>query len=107
MRSFQEILSDVCLRPEMYVVERRFKTVAAWLDGYSSGLSQGKNTTIEAVALDDFRLWLSEKFGDSHHIERNLVWWAYLVRLYPEDEEALKQLPVLYDEFVSHLITEK
>jgi hypothetical protein len=99
MKNFQELVRHICERPEMYVGERRFITVSAWLNGYSSALVETKNTG-EVVGLDGFTQWLSQKFHESHGLERNLVWWFYLVRLYPNDEEALKQLPVLIDEFI-------
>ena len=106
MRSFQETLKHICSRPEMYVGERRFTTVAAWIGGYYWGLHQNKGADDNPIGLDGFRLWLSDKFAASHGIEPNLGWWLYLVRLYPEDEEALEQLPILYSEFAQQRISQ-
>jgi hypothetical protein len=55
MKNVQELVRDVCERPEMYVGERRFVTVSAWLNGYGSALIETKNAG-EAVGLAKLRL---------------------------------------------------
>jgi hypothetical protein len=100
MNSFPKALRSICDRPEIFVGERRFWTVAAWLGGYSTGLTEAKDDDNQ-IGLDGFRDWLSKRLYESHGIERNLVWSAYIARLYPNDDDALAQLPVLFDEFVS------
>jgi hypothetical protein len=100
-RTYPELVRHVCEHPEMYVGERRFRSVAAWLDGYSCGQHDNENDTENVLGMDGFPKWLSEKFYESHGIERNLSWEGHILRLYRTDDEALKQLPILIDEFVN------
>ena len=102
MAPFQEMLEHMCRRPEMYVGERRFRTLAAFIDGFSLGLSEANPNPDTPVALAGFRPWLAEKFYKSDALPRNMVWWGYIESLYPDDEERFTQLPVLYEEFLSH-----
>ena len=98
---FQQMIEFICERPEMYVNERRFKTVAAWLNGYSGGLIHCHNGDKSQIGLSGFQDWLSAKFYASHGIGRNLIWEGYIIRLYPDDNQALEQLPVLFNEFIT------
>jgi len=59
---FQKLLEHICSRPEMYVAEHRFRTVAAWPDGYSDGLNQGRGSDAEPAARRPFVLQQSSKY---------------------------------------------
>ena len=98
---FHEILESICKRPELYVDERRFQTVAAWLRGYSGGLIASHDGDSSKIGLSGFQDWLSAKFYASHGIGRNLIWEGYIIRLYPDDNQALDQLPILFNEFIT------
>ena len=98
MKTFQETVRHVCKYAEMYVGERRLVTVAAWLNGYTEALLQNENST-DRASMSGFREWLSSRLYASHGMAPNFAWEAYIERLYSDDEEALKQLPLLIDEF--------
>ena len=98
---FQETLNYICKRPELCVGERRFRTVAAWLEGFSLGLIVCHDGDSSKIGLSGFQDWLSAKFCASHGIGGNLVWEGYFIRLYPDDNQALEQLPVLFNEFIT------
>jgi hypothetical protein len=101
MTRFQSVLVEICDRPEIYVGDRRFASVAAWLDGYSSGLTEAQGDRSKALGLTGFRDWLSQTFHEYYGIERNLTWPTYIERVYPDDEDALRALPELYGKFIA------
>lgn|GEM_PF-4812855 len=102
MKTFQKLIHDICIHPGVYVDSYNFLMVEAWLSGYDRALydqgyiyGAGKKSILRI-----FGLWLSKKYSESHGIYSNFVWSAYFRRLH-DDEEALRQLPILFDEFIA------
>ena len=93
MRTFREVLGDVCKRPAMYVGCADFALAAAYLDGYASGLRDHSPSSAQA-GLAGFREWLSVRLDSC----RKSGWQEIIAR---EDTgpDKLTALVRLYDEF--------
>jgi hypothetical protein len=93
----RELILQVSARPAMFVGVANFDLALAFIGGFHYALSILKPDAADPKELNEFSIWLAEKFG----LPRNWAWSAVLRRVYPNDEEAFKQLPLLYDEFKS------
>ena len=99
MDTMQFQVNHICRSPLMYVAERGFGEVAAWLSGYSAGITECGSQ--QHVSMNAFRDWLSERMYESEGMERNFSWSSYIMRICKNDEdEAFVQLPLIYAEFV-------
>ena len=87
------LVKSLCDRPETYTGERRFPSVAAWVNGFHSGLPGGSEA---AEVLSGFTEWLHRRL----HCPRNYAWMACVRMAHPDDEEAIRQLPVLLEEYI-------
>jgi hypothetical protein len=97
MKNFQELLSHICVRPQMYTPRGDFCDIVSFVSGFASGL-QPEARYLEGE-LNSFSAWMSAKFG---LIARNWVWWNVLLYGCGNDESrAIAQLPLLYAEFVA------
>ena len=88
-----ELIAAVCTRPGMYVGEKRFHTVAVFLEGYLWGLPPD---SAEAKEFDAFTDWLKAKLN----CPKSKIWYGCLEVAFAE-EDALKEFPRLYDEFLA------
>jgi hypothetical protein len=100
-RTYIDLVRHVCKYAEMYVGERRFRTVAAYLNGYQYGRTDNDNRAKDSLGIVGFPEWLAEKAHSTNGIETNLTWDGHIARMYPTDDEALAQLPMLIDEFIA------
>ncbi|MFJ7258175.1 hypothetical protein ACIQWV_37985 [Streptomyces sp. NPDC098085] len=102
--SRQEFWENFKRRPGMFVARVSFETVTGFLTGY--------DVAAEGALLDGFQEWLATKLGSGG----NLVWWALVVHLafpdgrpaepwsHEDDQQAVRQLFRLLDEFFEHLV---
>jgi hypothetical protein len=66
MSSYLELFANVRRRPSIYVGEARYRTVAAFVEGYDQACHHG--------VLVGFNEWLLVRLNDA--CLTNLVWWA-------------------------------
>lgn len=84
-------------RPGMYVSEVTFENVATHLEGYFMGLMALTDTKL----FSSWRYWVAMKYG---------IWdcawsWSRTIRSQTQnEEEAIKLLPILFDEFLQKYI---
>jgi len=97
----QELVRNVCEHPKIYVRQGTFKCVVSWLNGYTGGILDNENRRDCMRGVDGFRDWLSVRCWKADRVARNLSWPAYLMYLYPSEEDALDHLPDLFDEFAT------
>lgn len=91
----RELVANICLRPQFYVGGRRFREIAAFIDGFETG--RGGFSDHWDRKLVRFGFWLAYRFG----LPRNVAWSDNLLRHCEGDEaRALQALPSLYSEFV-------
>jgi hypothetical protein len=85
----EELIKSICTRPNMFVNNADLYHVAAFIDGFTIA----NETTYRESR--EFGVWLAEKLN----FPPNWVWWSGLRKKYPNDEEALRELPKLFQEF--------
>ena len=89
------LINGICKRPKLYAVNSDLYTIATFIDGFIRANEATYNE------MSDFNEWLAEKL----EFPPNWTWWAGLKRKYPNDEDALRELPNLFQEFrQSHII---
>lgn len=94
VNSFYELVDRVCKRPAMIALSGSLFEIAAFLDGCAAGLAVADKCYVNEWR--GFRLWIAGRL----HFERNLAWPCALSRAYPDDNEAIKQLPILFKEYL-------
>jgi len=75
----------------MYIGSRDFRTAAVFLDGFAFGRGG-----TDRQDMSRFRDWLATECYQRFKFPRNEVWYCYVGRMFPEDEDALKALPNLW-----------
>jgi hypothetical protein len=85
----------------MFVEDGKFRSVAAFLDGYDWTLWQVYGKERDDTDLGGFRIWLADRCWNSSRLPRNMNWSFYIRKLYPEDREAFERLPLLFDEYLT------
>ncbi len=85
----------------MFVEDGKFRSVAAFLDGYDWTLWQVCGKERENTDLGGFRIWLADRCWNSHNLPQNMNWSFYIRKLYPEDSEAFASLPLLFGEYLA------
>lgn len=85
----ETIIKLVCSGPKAFVDNDDFFTVVAFIDGFAYSNKAFHDEMI------DFSVWLSEKL-DLHY---QIVWFSKIVRQFPDKDDALRELPKLYEEF--------
>ncbi len=97
--TFQELIEHICRRPLMYVIGGTFAMAAAYLDGYDTAVQQFTGQDRNETELGGFRSWLAQRCSGTH--VRNLCWQHYIQSLFPDDETAFQQLPILFSQYLS------
>lgn len=100
-KTFLERLDRICQYPRGFSRDGSLREVALWLNGYDAAVHDNSHRKFGELDFDDFRSWLSEKCYREHGWGRNYIWVWYVERLYPDNEEALRQLPILYRAFLA------
>lgn len=98
--TFQKLVELVCTRPRMFVRDGGFQGAVAYLDGYDTAVGILTGNGRDGTDLGGFRLWLAQKLWELEGTARNLAWWSYIERLYPDDETRFQQLPALFNEYL-------
>jgi len=101
VKSYRDLVRHICDHRRMYTEDGRFMSVVAWINGYYFGLCVNGNQPNESFDIGGFRDWLSERCNRLHGMEQNLTWDIYIENLYESEEDALKELPDLFDEYNS------
>jgi hypothetical protein len=83
------LTNAVCLRPQMYVGSCNFREVTSFINGFA--FSDESLST----ELREFSRWLGIKF----RCPQNVAWFATIEQKYPDMEDALRELPKLFEEF--------
>jgi hypothetical protein len=104
LSSYRGVIGYVCQRPGMLAPESTFLAAATFIEGYVCGRSsesiQSRFIGHKGTEFGRFEAWLGQRCHVSHGMPKNRVWWFYIRELFPRDEEALKAVPALYDEFL-------
>jgi hypothetical protein len=83
-----ELITLISNKPTIFGCSN-FITVASFIEGYVF------SKEVLSLELKEFRDWLSVKLDFS----KNQAWFTGLERKYPDSEEALLQLLILFNEF--------
>jgi hypothetical protein len=83
------MITLVSERPQMYVGSTKLNCVAHFIEGFAFG-DENFHTEIR-----EFNQWLAIRLG----FARNWAWWDGLKTKYPDSEDALRELPNLFEEF--------
>lgn len=104
----EEILAEVYLtllgiwRTKMYVVGGTYAEAAAYIDGIKAGLTFNKNTqAFDAFLGSGFDEWLADRFGTA----RNVAWSVPIRNAFPDEAEAIVQIPILFSRYLHELRT--
>lgn len=107
---FCEAFEYICQYPyrKMWLRTGSFNEVLAYLEGYSIGghVERYGHHTFTVP----FRHWLAIKFSAERkpeNVESNILTWNEYREIFPDEEEAIANLPILYREFAEseHLKT--
>jgi hypothetical protein len=100
--TLQELIATICLGSWRFVWDGKFRTAAAFLDGYDVAAWTLAQPCAPRSEMDWFRAWMAQKFYASDAVARNLVWSGYILHFHPaDDQKAFEMLRTLFDEFVS------
>jgi len=92
--NLEELIKQVCARPQMFAGKDNFDLAAAFINGYYFALSEFRPEMNPPSRLNDFGRWLAQQFG----YPRNYSWMYFRTAL-PDDESVFAQLPLLYEKF--------
>jgi hypothetical protein len=93
-KNLKTAIDLICMRPEMYVGSRNVELVIAFIEGFAYASSENE--------LRQFEKWLIKKFN----LPKNWVWsYGRRVKI-KNEEEILKQLPLLFSEFINCKVDE-
>ena len=90
--TFQELVKEICLRPQLFVGRPDFGRIASFLDGY-------EYARLPALSeMKQFGFWFSQKYGHPSNFpwDRNL-----LLHCDGNSDMALRLLPILFDAFLA------
>ena len=92
---FCEAIEYICQYPyrQMWLRTGSFDEVIAYLEGYSSGARVERHG--HHTFTVPFGHWLEIKFS----FERNSFNWDKYREVFPDEDEAIANLPILYREF--------
>lgn len=85
------IILHISVRPMSLIGNTDIVTVGAFIDGF---VVLSKKYYSE---LSDFRDWLADRFD----VSNNDAWWNILRKQYSNNEDILRDLPSLFDEFTN------
>ena len=94
--NLRELIQQVCLRPAMFAGVERFDWAVVYIYGYHAAASEFLPEAYPPTGLSEFSRWLAERFD----YPRNYG-WGEVRAVFPDDEAAFTQLPLLYDEFIN------
>lgn len=92
-KDFLKYVEALCKHPRMYTTTGSFNEVTMFLEGY--GAANVDELYYHSV-FTPFLKWVINKFA----IPEKIVNWNVFRKLFPDDSEALKNLPILYKEYV-------
>ncbi len=90
---FVEYLEAFCKRPQMYTSKGSFNEAVALLEGFGMGANVGNHASHSAFT--PFLGWMTRKYN----IPEMINWNDFRDR-FSSDSEALKNLPILYKEYL-------
>jgi hypothetical protein len=96
-KNLRELIQLICLRPVMFTGSRSFVAAAAFIEGYYYACSLYQPEALGSKERWAFDSWLAVKLNAT----RNVGWSYNLHKAYPDDEEAFKNLALLYEEFLN------
>jgi len=96
-----EAIELACLRPHMFTGEARVESIANLINGFVWGKGR-----VAKEQIDGFhgwlQIWLAETGYPKSEIPSNYAWQWYLKEAFPNDEDAIRNLPLLFKEFLHH-----
>lgn len=90
---FAEFIEAICKRPKMYTPTGSFYEVVSFLEGFGAGANVGDKP--HHSVFTPFLNWIMEKYS----IKEISFHWENFQKMYLSESEALKNLPILYEEF--------
>ena len=85
----------------MFTGSRSFERLAFFIDAYRMGFVDGGAVAEDQLAFSEFGCWLRDERCENMDMPGNRTWSFYTQVLYPNDDEALRQLPILYEQFLN------
>ncbi len=104
MQILQQMIDGIIDDPKYHhgwVLDGRFNTVAAFINGYEFATQQLTGLDRNETIIGRFRYWLGQRFYKSHGIARNLGWEWYITKVWEDDNTRLEQLRLLLNEFLN------
>jgi hypothetical protein len=83
------LIKNISQRPEMYTGSSDLTIVAAFIEGFAYAIPEFEDE------IKEFNYWLPIRLK----FPRNWAWWAGLAKIFPNNEDAFRELPILFDEF--------
>lgn len=93
---FYEYVEGICKRPKMYTPTGSFYEAASFLEG-CGGIAIKGPPYCHSV-FTPFLKWTVKKFN----LNSEIIDWIEFRELFDSDSEALKQLPILYKEYLEN-----
>ena len=95
-QTLEELINEVCRRPEMYSGDQEFHSAALFIYGFAAG--RGPK---EFGELKRFTQWIAYRCWPKLRLPQNYGWDWYVEQLHPSDEDAFLSLPQLYKQFLA------
>jgi hypothetical protein len=96
-KDFIEVIEAICKNPNTYTKSGSFYEVVIFLEGYAMGANIGDNNYHSKFT--PFHQWIVGKF----HLGKLFVTWTDFREIFSTDSDALKELSVLYKEYVESI----
>ena len=87
-----ELIQQVCLHPAMFAGSSDFDLAISFIGGYHFAACKFQPEMFSKYELRDFSYWLAEKLGYTLSGVR---------KVFPSDEAAFSNLPLLYADFIN------
>ncbi len=97
--SLEAVINAVCTRPHMATHDGRFESIGNFINGFVCGKGPTAHKTLDGFHAW-LQMWLAETGFPKSEIPRNYVWQWYIKQAFPEDADAIKNLPLLFKEYL-------
>lgn len=96
-KDFLKYVEAVCRRPNMYTPGGTFNETISLLEGFGMGANVGAGGAHSSFT--PFLQWIVQKF----EIPEIIIDWRHFREMFSSESEALKNLPILYKEYVEYV----
>ena len=85
----RQLITSMFPRPWMYAASYNLEGIATFIQGFAFG------NDMYAREMREFNRWLAKELKFS----ANIPWWVGLQKRFPDNDEALEELPKLFEKF--------